>query len=98
MLDSDDVRMTMAELRIGLERLRKMSHDELRQVIGERVELLQSALREREERRAALETAQMASRILDLRRDRAIELRRHVNLGSAAAAALGTVTLFVTML
>ena len=97
-LQSDDVKMSMDELRIGLERLRTMSHDELRQVISRRVELLQSVLREREQRRAALETAQMASKILDIRRDRVVELQRHVNVGSAVAAAVATITLFVTFM
>jgi hypothetical protein len=94
----DDARMSIEELRIGLERLRKMPHDELRKVIARRVELLQSVLHEREERRAALDTAKMASRILDFRRERAFELRHQVNVGSAVAAALATVTLFVTFM
>ena len=97
-LQGDEMQMSMEELRIGLERLRKMSHDELRHVISRRVELLQSVLREREQRRGALETAQMASKILDFRRDRVVELHRHVNVGSAVAAALATVTLFVTFM
>ena len=97
-LQSDDVKMSVHELRIGLERLRTMSHDDLRQVISSRVELLQSVLREREQRREALETAQMAFKILDLRRDRAVELKHHVNVGSAVAAAVATVTLFVTFM
>jgi hypothetical protein len=97
-LQSDNVKMSVDELRIGLERLRTMSHDELRQVILQRVELLQSVLREREQRRVALNTAQMASKILDLRRDRAVELQRHVNVGSAVAAAVATITLFVTFM
>jgi hypothetical protein len=97
-LQSDNVKMSIDELRIGLERLRTMSHDELRAVIAQRVELLQTVLRQREQRRIALNTAQMASKILDLRRDRAIELQRRVNVGSAVAAAVATITLFVTFM
>lgn len=78
------------EIRIGFEKLRTMSPDELRQVIRERVDLLETVLREREQRRAALETARLASRILDYRRERSRRLHRHVNLGSTLAAALTT--------
>ncbi len=42
------------EIRVGFEELRAMSHDELRQVINKRVTLLETVLREREERRAAI--------------------------------------------
>ena len=90
--------ISMDELRISAERLRAMPHDELRQVIARRLELLQSVLREREQRRIAIETAQTATRILDFRRGRALEMRRRVNIGSAAAAALTTVMLFVTFM
>ena len=90
--------ISLDELRISAEKLSRMPHDELRQVIARRVELLQSVLREREERRTALETAQTASRILDFRRERAVEMRRKINTGSAVAAAVATVALFVTFM
>lgn len=90
--------ISIDELRISVDRLRAMPHDELRQVIARRVELLQNALRERDERRVALETAQIASRILDMRKSRALDMRRQVNVGSALAAAAATVTLFVTFM
>lgn len=90
--------LSLDELRISVDRLRTMPHDELRQVISQRVELLQSVLRERDQRRVALETAQVASRILDMRRSRAVDVRRQVNVGSALAAAAATVTLFVTFM
>ncbi len=48
------------EIRVGFEELRVMSHDELRQVINKRVTLLETVLREREERRAAIDTAKLA--------------------------------------
>lgn len=83
------------EVRIGLDRLRRMSHDELRSVITNRVALLQNVLKEREARRAALETAQTASRILDLRRERTLRLSRQINVGSVLAAVASTVLLFV---
>lgn len=85
----DDLSM-QEEIRIGFEKLRTMSPAELRQVIRERVNLLETVLREREQRRAALETARLASRILDYRRERSRRLHRQVNLGSALAATFTT--------
>src|SRR3546814_3572973 len=43
--------------RLGAERLARMSHDELRQEIARRVYMLENELKEREERRAAIEEA-----------------------------------------
>ena len=87
----------MEEVRIGFEQLRRMSHDELRSVISSRVAMLESVLREREERRAALDTARLAAKLLDLRRQRAVRINRRVNIGSALAAVASTVVLMMVM-
>jgi len=71
----DDV---VGEVIIGFDRLRRMSHTELRDVIGSRVALLENELRGREERRAAIDTAKSASQILDFRRERAKRIHRQV--------------------
>ena len=90
----DDV---VGEVIIGLDRLRRMSHTELRDVIGSRVALLENELRGREERRAAFDTANSASQILDFRRERAKRIHRQVNRGSAIAAIAGTFLLLAIM-
>jgi hypothetical protein len=82
---------------IGFDRLRRMSHTELRDVIGSRVALLENELRGREERRAAIDTANSASQILDFRRERAKRIHRQVNRGSAIAAIASTFLLVAIM-
>ncbi len=79
-----------AEARLGIERLRIMSPNQLRSVITERVDLLDSVLKEREERAAAIEEAQLAQRVLEVRRQRARRIRRKVNIGSSLIAAMFT--------
>ncbi len=79
-----------AEARLGIERLRTMSPEQLRGVITERVQLLDSVLKEREERAAAIEEAQLAQRVLAVRRQRAQRIRRKVNIGSSLIAAMFT--------
>ena len=88
----------MEEARIGFEDLRRMSHDDLRKVIADRVQLLEGILREREERREALETARMASKLLNIRRERAIRIHRQVDFGSTLAAVASTVLLVAVMI
>lgn len=78
------------EARLGVERLSKMSHDELRRVIADRVRMLDNGLREREARRAAIEEATAAQRLLEARRERARRIRRRVNIGSSIVAAMFT--------
>ena len=85
------------EARTGIERLSKMSHDELRAVIAERVRLLDTGLREREARRAAIEEAMAAQRVLDARRRRARKIRRKVNIGSSILAAMFTGLIVVAL-
>jgi len=85
------------EFRIGFDRLRAMSHTELRGVISSRVALLEKELRDREERRAALETARTASKILDYRRERAKRIHRTVNFSSACAAFASTMLIIAVM-
>lgn len=85
------------ELRVGFDRLRAMSHTELRGVISSRVALLEKELRDREERRAALETARTASQILDYRRERAKRIHRTVNFSSACAAVASTMLIVAVM-
>ncbi len=79
-----------AETKLGIERLRVMSYDQLRNVITERVQLLDSVLKERHERAAAIEEAQLAQRVLAVRRSRARNIRRKVNIGSSLVAAMFT--------
>lgn len=78
------------EARQGAARLARLPHDELRQEIAKRVDLLETVLKDREERRAAIEEALLAQRILESRRDRAFRIRRRVNIGSSLAAAMFT--------
>ena len=59
----------VGEMMIGFDKLRRMSHNELRNVIGTRLSLLGNELRGRAERREAIDTAQLASHILDFRCD-----------------------------
>ena len=82
---------------IGFDRLRRMSHTELRNVIGTRVALLENELRGREERRQAIDTATSASHILDFRRERAKRIHRQVNRGSAIAAIASTFLIIAVM-
>ncbi len=86
------------EIRVGFEELRVMSHDELRQVINRRVTLLETVLQEREERRAAIDTAKLASRMLEVRHDRAVRIHKNVNLGSALAAVASTLLIVAVMI
>ena len=87
----------MDEIRLGFDQLRGMTHDELRDVVTRRVRLLETELKEREERRAAIETARLAARMLELRRERALRINRRVNLGSALAAVASTVLVFAVL-
>ena len=87
----------VGEMMQGFDRLRRMSHTELRDVIGSRVALLEHELHERESRRVALEEAKAASRILDLRRERAKRIHRNVNIGSSVAAVASTFLLVAIM-
>lgn len=86
------------EIRVGFEQLRAMSHDELREVINKRVMLLETVLREREERRAAIDTAKLASRMLEVRRERAVRIHKNVNVGSAIAAVASTLLIVSVMI
>lgn len=86
------------EIIVGFEQLRAMSHDELRDVIDRRVMLLETVLKERNQRRAAIDTAKLASRMLEIRRDRAVRIHKNVNLGSALAAVASTLLIVVVMI
>ena len=79
-----------AEARLGIERLRAMTPEQLRRVIEDRVEMLDNVLKEREERTAAIEEANLAQRVLEIRRQRARRIRRKVNVGSSLIAAMFT--------
>lgn len=87
----------LQEARLGAERLARMSHDEIRQEIAKRVGMLDTVLKEREERRAVIEEALVAQRVLDGRRARARRIRRRVNLGSSLVAAMFTGLVVVGM-
>ncbi len=92
--DEDDL---VGEMMLGLEKLRRMSHTELRDVITSRVSLLETELREREQRRDAIQEARTAAKILDLRRERAKRIHRTVNRGSALAAVASTLLIVMVM-
>ena len=87
----------MREVAVGFDRLRRMSHTELRDVIRSRLSMLEHELREREERRRAIDTARAASKILDLHRERAKRIHRNVNFGSALAAVASTFLIVFVM-
>lgn len=78
----------VADVSEGIKRLLAMSPDQLRALIADRVRLLETELKEREARRAALEEARAAQRVLDARRRRAQRIRRRVNILSTASVAV----------
>lgn len=71
---------------VGLDRMRTMSHDELRDLIRSRIAMLDGILVEREQRRAAHETAKLATAVLESRRRRSVRIKHHVDRLSAFAA------------
>jgi len=85
------------DAKAGAIRLMRMPPDELRSLIAKRVKMLQTELSEREARRAAIEEAMIAQRVLDARRQRARRLRRRVNIGSSVAAVMFTGLVIVSM-
>lgn len=85
------------DARIGAEKLMRMPPAELRELIASRVKLLETELSERGERRAAIEEAMNAQRVLDVRRQRARRIRRRVNIGTSLAATMFTGLIFVSM-
>lgn len=87
----------MNEVRIGVDRLREMTPQELRGVIATRVEMLENVLKDREHRREAIQTAKIAAKIYDVRHQRSHKIHRSVNYGSAIAAVLSTCLIIVIM-
>ena len=85
------------EARLGFEALRQMSPDQLRDVIDSRVQMLENVLKERELRREALDTAKLASKMLDMHQARSHTIRKNVNIGSAIAAVASTLLIIVVM-
>jgi len=81
----------------GVENLLKMPPDELRSVIAKRVELLDTELKERNDRRKAIDEALAAQRVLEAKRKQAMRIRRKVNIGSSVAAAMFTGLIIVSM-
>lgn len=95
---SDDIEQAlMSDIHAGLDKLRKMSQDELKALIRRRVALLDNTLVEREERREVLHAARLASRLMDIRRDNSRRMKRRVSMFSYASAVSGTVVLFVAV-
>lgn len=84
--DAAEARALAEEIRVGLDRMRRMSHDELRNLVQSRIRMLDSVLTEREQKREAIETARLASAVLDHRRTRAHTIHRRVDAWSAVAA------------
>ena len=96
--DDDMTEETLrAEALAGVERLRQMAHEELRQGIAQRVNLLQNELKDRGARRKALDEAQIADKILVFRRKQARKLTRKVNVASSLVAAGFAGIIFLTM-
>ncbi len=85
------------EARAGADRLLKMPPDELRALIARRKQMLDTELSEREARRAAIEEAMVAQRVLAARRQRARKMRKRVNIGSSLVAAMFTGLVVVSM-
>ena len=85
------------EARAGAERLLKMPPDELRALIARRKQMLDTELSEREARRAAIEEAMVAQRVLAARRQRARKMRKRVNIGSSLVAAMFTGLIVISM-
>jgi hypothetical protein len=85
------------EARAGAERLLKMPPTELRDLIARRVKMLDTELSEREARRAAIDEAMVAQRVLAARRQRARKMRKRVNIGSSLVAAMFTGLVVVSM-
>ena len=72
---------------LGIEKLRRMSHDELKSLIAHRVDLLQTEIKNRDLRENLIGEAQLASRVLSFRRNRGRRLTKMVNVGSSLVAA-----------
>lgn len=85
------------EAKAGANKLLEMSPDDLRALIAKRKNMLDTELSEREARRAAIEEAMVAQRVLAARRQRARRLRRKVNIGSSLVAAMFTGLVVVSM-
>ena len=95
--DTDLSKQLIEDARIGAEKLMRMPPAELRDLIASRVKMLETELSERGERRAAIEEAMNAQRVLDVRRQRARRIRRKVNIGTSLAAAMFTGLIFASM-
>ena len=87
----------MDEVRIGIEKLQAMSPAELRSVIASRVDMLETELKEREQRREAIRTAKLAAKIYDIRHERSCRIHKTVNVGSAIAAVASTLLIIIVM-
>jgi len=85
--DAAEAHALAEEIRVGLDRMRHMSHDELRDLVQSRVRMLDGVLADRDEKRAATETVRLATAVLDHRRARAFTIHRRVDKWSAVAAA-----------
>lgn len=86
--ENDEATALIADAREGIKRLMAMSPDQLRALIAERVDMLENELQERDARRAALEEARAAQRMLDARRRRAQRIRHRVNVLSSISVAV----------
>ena len=72
--------------------------DELGEVFNKRVSKLESVLHEREDRRAAIDTAKIVFRMIEVRRDRAVRIHKNVNLCGAIAAVASTLLIVAVMI
>lgn len=86
------------EAQAGIQRLIAMTPNQLRQLIAERVAMLETELKEREARRAALEEARAAQRVLELRRRRAQRIQRRVNIASSLLMAMFACFIVISVL
>lgn len=87
----------VAEAKLGVEQLMRMSPDELKALITQRVKMLETELTEREARRAAIEDAMGAQNVLNAKRRRARRIRSKVNMGTSIVAAMFTGMMIVSM-
>ena len=83
---------------LGIEKLRHMSHNELKTLIAHRVEMLQTEIKERDDRQKIIGEAQLASRVLSFRRVRARRFTKRVNVGSSLIAVAFAAFMVISMI
>jgi len=95
--DVAEARELAEEIRVGLDHMRHMSHDELHNLVQSRIRMLNGVLTEREQRHQAFETARLANGVLECRRDSVRNMMRHIDTFGAAAAAASLAFVFARL-